>query len=193
MGTFAYIPQATNFPSSTGPANYAEDVFDTENPTLLSPNPPLGTVSSYIDSKGRALLFKLVKLDSTTFPASLLTGPVYYKDETQQVVTTNESEAVAGENSYAGMLLNLSAANGQLVWIQVGGYLGSDSDAGFGAQPVSTAAFAVGETVVGASGQQVMAVVASGTAPTYRPIGIVVKAAAAGSDPFDIVLIPNYI
>lgn len=188
MGGYA-VPQISAFPASTGPANYAK----APDPTQPFDNQdcPLGTVAAYRDGQGRVLLFKYVQLNSTTFP-TLAIGPVYYKDETQQIVTTNESEAVAGINSLAGILLSLSAANLDFIWIQISGYLGANSDAGFGSGPLApSSGVTKGDQVVGAAGQQVLADVAAGTAPGYRSAGIVLTTAAS-TVAFDLLVLQNY-
>ena len=142
------------------------------------------------DSKGRALTFMGV-LYNPTSPPSVVVGPVYWKDNTFTVVTSNIAEAVvaSGPNLIAGILLNPNVTTGYYTVIQVGGYFGASSDAlnqnGLLAAP--SGGVTAGYVLVPSTTSQSMAVVAAGTAPTYIPIGIVLTTASASAS-FDVLM-----
>ena len=59
---------------------------------------------------------------NTTVAATIVLGPVYWKDNTYQVVTQKTSEALMGINGLAGLLVNVNATNGNFVFILVYGH-----------------------------------------------------------------------
>lgn len=155
---------------STGNPATVNDKFDS---TQFNNNAQTTPGASFItnDSSGRFYKWRYVRLNSTTFP-TLVVGPVYWKDNTRTVVTTLLSEAIAGANSVAGFLLNTSATNGNWVCILVNGWIHNAP------VPASTAA---GDVLVGATGQQTLARVASGTAPTNFNVALALAAVAGGT------------
>ena len=138
--------------------------------TLGARNPLGRTVYSTDLTTGRRFKNKYVRLNSTT-TATLIVGPVYYKDETFEVVTIQSSESQFGVNGIAGILLNVNATNGNYVYILTNGIL-----AGV-AVPASTAA---GDCLIGAAGAQALARVAANTAPTNRKCAWALTAVASG-------------
>lgn len=143
---------------------------------------PLG-IAAYISdgsTTGRRWKVRYVRVNSTTFNPSPVVGPVYWKDNTFQVVTTLFSEAL-DTNAAAGIMLNSSITNGNYGFILVGGFLGA---ANLGSIPV-VALTAAGDALIGATGQQTFARVAAGTAPTNAVIAWAVTAVSGGkSDVF---------
>jgi hypothetical protein len=184
-----------------GPANYCDTNYTVANPSFSGIpsgqyNIP-GTLYWYIDSAGRLLLFRYVQITASTFP-TLTVGPVYWKTNTFQVVSPLSGDAISapgsgnGLNSCAGILLNTSATDLSGVWIQVGGYLGADSDTGFGTglpyDSIQSGTLANDQTVVPYAGTSLFAVVNAGTAPTYNTfIGTVLTTVTAG-EYFDVLL-----
>lgn len=148
---------------------------------------PLG--SAYYDNpttlanpSGVGGKFRYVKYQSIANPA-VVAAPaiVYWVDEFSTTVTAVLAESQTGEvNSVAGLLMvnsgdlpSLTAAllNGNYVWICVGGLVVAAN---------TVAATAKGDSLLGAATNWVPARLASGTAPTSRPLGIAQTAIASG-------------
>jgi hypothetical protein len=161
---------------STGNPATVNDKYDPTQPNNGA-QAPLGAAVVLAGPNGFQK-FRYVRLNATTPPASFVVGPVYWKDATQTVVTTNSAEAAGGLNAVAGVLVNPNATNGNFVLIQVAGYISN----------LATAAGAAGDAIVPAAGQQAVTNVASGTAPGLRPIAYLVTAAAGGAAAARIVL-----
>lgn len=140
---------------STGDPATVNDAYDTtkyQNGARMQPGAAFYTK----DSSGRIQKYRYVRLNSTAPPTAIV-GPVYWKDNTRQVVTAVYSEALH-VNAAAGVLLNASATNGNWVCILVYGYVNM----------VVAASTAAGDALIGASGNQLTARVAAGTAPTNK-------------------------
>lgn len=138
---------------------------------------PLG-ISAYVSDgtiTGRRWKVRYVRVNATTFNPSPVVGPVYWKDNTFQVVTTLYSEAVT-TNTPAGIMLNANITNGNYGFILVGGFLGA---ANLGSIPV-VASTAIGDALIGATGQQTFGRVAAATAPTNAVIAWAVTAVSGG-------------
>lgn len=126
---------------------------------------PVGQAVYITDNLGQATKkLRYVKINSTVAPVEVV-GPVYWKDRTKTVVTCVMSEAVAGINSIAGVLLNKDITNGYHGFIQVAGPI---------TMPV-VAATAAGDALVGAAAQAT-ARVAANTAPTNKVLGFAMGA-----------------
>jgi hypothetical protein len=131
----------------------------------------LATAVYTIDTTtGGVLKWRYVRLNSTT-PATLIVGPVYYKDNTRGIVTIQSSESLMVLNGVAGVLVNLNATKGNFVFILVSGHLGAF------AVPAGTA---VGDQLIGATGAQQVAKVTQNTAPTNVVLALAETAVAAG-------------
>src|SRR5271157_5243073 len=145
--------------NSKGPV-YHEDKYDSAQPLNGAQN-PLGIRTQFIDSKGREIYYKYVRLNATVFP-TLAVGPVYWKDNTFQVVTPVFTEGFNSANMVAGVLLNIGLTNGNFTWIVTCGFCGAGSDTGWGAAIMSPGGAGIGDAVIGATGaSQAVALVAS--------------------------------
>lgn len=121
---------------------------------------PLGTKVYTVDDLGRIRAYRYVQINSTVPPVEVV-GPVYYKDDTNTVVTCVMSEGkTATANSIAGVLLNKDITNAYYGWIQVKGKINM----------TVAAATAKGDAIIGAAAQAT-AKVAAGTAPTNKVLG----------------------
>lgn len=130
----------------------------------------LGTAIYTIDSTtGGVQKWRYVRLN-TTVDATKVLGPVYWKDNTYQVVTQKDTEALMGLNGLAGLLANVNATNGSYVFILVYGH--------YPAVPLT--AGSAGDTVIGATGTQLVTNIAKGTAPTNTVLALAETAVAAG-------------
>jgi len=143
----------------------------------------LGQTVDYLDSKNRNLRFKYVKYAPTVAPGTLLVGPVYYKDNTRTVITPLVSDGVTGTiNDIAGVLLNLTAtplAGPIGLWIQVSGYLGSQSDANAAQSPLlAQGSVTAGHLLIGKTGTQQYNDVANWA--TAIPFAIVLASTTVG-------------
>jgi hypothetical protein len=117
-------------------------------------------------------------MNATTINPTPVIGPVYWKDNTFQVVTTLASEAPATLNGCAGFLLNVNVTNGNYCFILVAGFIGV---ANLGAVAIGTAGIAAGGLVYAFAGQQLTSAVApAGTRGTTSEIGTLMTAVAAG-------------
>lgn len=134
-----------------------------------------GTIGS---GTGRRWKVRYVRMNATTINPSPVVGPVYWKDNTFQVVTTLASEAPATLNGCAGILLNPNVTNGNYCFILVLGFIGA---ANIGSMVVGGAAGA-GGLIVPAAGQQLTTTVAAGTyTTTYAAIGYLMTAIGGGT------------
>lgn len=153
-------------------------------------NIQLGIPFPVLDSKGRLLTFMGVEYNPTS-PPTVVVGPVYWKDNTKTIVTSNIAEAVVdgSPNCIAGILLNPNVTTGNLTILQIGGYFGASSDAGNqnGLLLAPSGGVTAGETLVPSTTSQSFAEIVAGTAPTYRPIGVILTTATA-TNGFDINL-----
>lgn len=156
-------------------------VNDSFNAALYNNNAknPLGQVAYISDGtvSGRRWRVRYVRMNATTFNPTPVVGPVYWKDNTFQVVTTLASEAPMGVNGVAGILLNPNVTNGNFCFVLTSGFLGA---ANLGASipvPVSTAA---GDLLIGATGQQTLAREAAGSTRTNVEVGIAQTAVSGG-------------
>lgn len=131
----------------------------------------LGTAIYTIDSvTGTPLKWRYVRLNSTT-TATLVLGPVYYKDNTRGIVTIQSTESLMALNGIAGLLVNLNATNGNFIFILTHGH--------YAAVPVP-AGTAVGDQIIGAAGAQQVGKTSANTAPVNVPLGLAETAVAAG-------------
>ena len=108
---------------------------------------------------------------NTTVDATKVFGPVYWKDNTYQVVTQKDTEALMALNGIAGIMANTSATNGSFVFILVSGHIA--------AVPIA-ASTAAGDSIIGATGTQLTARVAKGTAPTNTVLAMAETAVSGG-------------
>lgn len=151
----------------------------------------LGQTVDYIDSKLRLLRFRYVQYNPTAHVTPVV-GPVFFKDNTETVVTPTLSESVtATPNDVAGALLNINVSDGNGCWIQVYGYLGAASDAFAAASSLLAPSGGVtkGDLLVSAAGQQIITDVAAGTAPSYIPWAEVLTTQATTGHAFDARII----
>lgn len=144
---------------------------------------PLGTAVYVSDgtTSGRRWKVRYVRINPTTPPAAYIVGPVYWKDNTFQVVTTNTAEAPAGINGVAGFLLNAQATpsvlTGNYVFILVFGFIGA-ANLGSPTVPASTAA---GDLLIGSAGNtQAMARSAAGANRTNVEVAYAMTAISGG-------------
>jgi hypothetical protein len=177
----------------TGNPATVNDPYNAMATSTVGPNGarmPLGTPVMQLSAPGAAQLsypqqrlrYRYVRLNYTTAPPSGLIagGPVYWKDNTFTVVTTNAAEAMYGLgnplNFIAGVLLNAQATNGNFIMIQTYGY---------NAGVVVTSLTVAGDWVIGSSTStnQATSRVASGVAPTQVPLGIALSAYSNGLAP----------
>jgi hypothetical protein len=145
---------------------YHEDPYDTTKPMKGATN-PLGSACYWVDTGGRTLKFRYVRLNSTAAPGTLYNGPVFYKDNTFTIITAVGSEGFGVANLVAGVLMNTSLTNGDYTWILVAGYSGASSDAGWGTTLTSTTSVAAGDGVAASGTAQGVIRVTAGS-PTYR-------------------------
>lgn len=132
----------------------------------------LGSAVYTVDAiTGSILKWRYVRLNSTT-TAALVVGPVYYKDNTRNVVTIQSSESLMALNGVAGLLVNTNAVNGNYIFILVHGH--------FGAVP-APASTAVGDSIIAAAGAQQVARVAANAAPTNVVLALAETAISGGN------------
>jgi hypothetical protein len=186
-------PSNQNATITTGNFRTTVDLFTATQPgTYPLPNGqknPLGT--SYYDAtvslafpSGLGAKYRYVRYNSTANPALLAApAPVYWTDNTFTTVTGVLSESLggaAGINNVAGYLMpntgdltTLTAAilNGNFVWICVGGLV---------LNAIVPASTAVGDAIIGATGNFTNARVAANTAPTNKVLAWAEAAVAAG-------------
>jgi hypothetical protein len=172
---FSSVPTAQI--DSRGPA-YHEDTYSS-TAILNGAKNVLGTSYYYVDSAGRQIKIKYVRLNNTVASTTLYCGPVYYKDNTLTVVTAKVSEAK--RNYVAGVLLNTSLTNGDFTWILTAGYCGGSSDSGWGAVVLCDAAGSavIGDLLVGGTSGQTPTLAAAGS-PSYK-VAYVALTAASGA------------
>ena len=131
----------------------------------------LGVAVYVIESvTGGVQKWRYVRLN-TTVDATKVFGPVYWKDNTYQVVTQKDTEALMALNGIAGIMANTSATNGSFVFILVSGHIA--------AVPIA-ASTAAGDSIIGATGTQLTARVAKGTAPTNTVLAMAETAVSGG-------------
>lgn len=167
------IVETMEVPSNIATVN---DAFDSTKHNNGARN-PLGKAIYIEDSSGRIRKYRYVRHNPTAAVVEVV-GPVYWKDNTFQVVTPTRSESVFGDtiNGVAGILLNTAITDGNFTFIQVAGFLA--------AMPVP-ALTAQSDALVTATGLEALARVAAGTAPTGRVVAFALTAVAAGvSDVF---------
>lgn len=162
--------------SSLGQGQFGSP-FGARNPVGMAAYVSDGTLTNPQTGTGRRWKVRYVRMNATTF-AGPLVGPVYWKDNTFQVVTTLSTEAPAGLNGCAGFLLNVNVTNGNYCFILVNGFIGV---ANLGAVAIGTGGIAAGGLVYAAAGQQLTSAVApAGTRGTTSEIGTLMTAVAAG-------------
>lgn len=148
------------------------------NPVGMAAYVSDGTLTNPVTGTGRRWKVRYVRMNATTFNPTPVIGPVYWKDNTFQVVTTLASEAPATLNGCAGFLLNVNVTNGNYCFILVAGFIGASN---LGSVPIATAGIGAGGLVYAAAGQQLNSAIAvSGTRGTTAEIGILMTAVAAG-------------
>lgn len=105
-------------------------------------------------------VYRLVQINNTTGVATAAGDCVYFKDSTQQVVTSKASESVAGANAIAGGTLGtITSAQStapSYIWIQIGGVQ---------TVPTSSASTVAGDMLVGdgTNNKQLVRIAAAGT------------------------------
>lgn len=172
---------------STGNPATALDTRNTTQPYNGALN-ALGSLYAYPcntvltgNGQGSALIIKYVRYNSTTNAAVLAApAPVYWADETYTTVTGTLSEAVAGVNSIAGLMLLNSVSlsgftatvlNGNFIWIALVGFVAAMTSVG--------QTFAAGDAIIGLTGNFVVGKTVAGTAPTNLPLGFAQSATAS--------------
>jgi len=131
----------------------------------------LGTALYTIDATtGSVLKWRYVRLNSTT-TATLVVGPVYYKDNTRGIVTIQSTESLMALNGIAGLLVNVNATNGNFVFILTHGHYGGV------AVPAGTA---VGDSIYGAAGAQQVGKTSANTATPNVALALAETAVASG-------------
>jgi len=160
---YGWLPVTSLMQVSTGVAATVNDPYLGASAGLISDYDNksgarnlLGAVGYDIDSSNRLLVYKYVQIISTAKP-SLIVGPVYFTDNTFQIVSPVSTEGAYGVNGVAGVLLNASATYNNYVFIQVWGFL---------AAMVVAGSTAIGDALIGAAGNQTTGRVAANTAPT---------------------------
>lgn len=141
---------------------------------------PVGMAAYISDgtAAGRRWKVRYVRMNATVPNSPFVVGPVYWKDNTFQVITSLLSEALHGVNAIAGLLLNPNLVNGNYCFILVYGHAGAANLAGGAATvPASTAP---GDALIGAAGQQTFARVAANTAPTNAVLAWAETAVSGG-------------
>ncbi len=157
-----------------------------EGPSMYYP-----TIGGSLSSNGwgAPLIIRYVRYNSATAAAMLAyPAPVYWTDETYTTVTGTFSEgnpaSTGNINSLAGWLLpnftslgktgaaSTTLLNGNFCFIATKGFLPACA---------VVASVAVGDAVIGASGNFTAARVASGTAPTTRRLAIAQSAVTANT------------
>lgn len=162
--------------SSLGQGQFGSP-FGARNPVGMAAYVSDGTLTNPQTGTGRRWKVRYVRMNATTF-AGPLVGPVYWKDNTFQVVTTLSTEAPAGLNGCAGILLNANVTNGNYCFILTLGFIGV---ANIGAMAVGGAAGA-GGLIIPSAGQQLTTTVAAGTfSTTFTPIGYLMTAIGGGT------------
>lgn len=168
----------------TEPYAYTNDSVPIEDATWPT---PLGTIVSYVDSKGRILAFQYVQYLTTTAATTNYVAPVYWADNTQTIVTQIASESVTATiNDVCGVLLNPNVTKGNATWMQIYGYLGASSDSNVAQSTLLAIGGGVtkGYLLIGAAAQT-YAEMAANTAPTNRPFAEVYTTQASTSGVFD--------
>ena len=176
MAQETYVGSLQTLHVSTGRPETVNDPFDTTKPNNGARNNP--GVAEYVSDgtiTGRRWKVRYVRLNSTT-TATLIVGPVYWKDNTFQVVTIQSSEAIGGINNLAGILLNANATNGNWVFVLAAGFIGA-ANIGSIAVPALTAS---GDLLIGATGAQQFARVAIGSNRTNVEIAMALTAVSGG-------------
>lgn len=163
-----FLPTAEIFTGNPATVNDAYDTTKLNNGARIAPGTAIYTVDS---TTGGVLKWRYVRLN-TTVDAAKVYGPVYWKDNTYQVVTQKDTEALMGLNGIAGVLVNTNATNGSFVFICVSGHLA--------AMPIA-ASTAAGDSIIGATGTQLTARVAKGTAPTNTVLAMAETAVSGGN------------
>jgi hypothetical protein len=173
---YGWLPTTSLMQVSTGVAATVDDPVLSASAGLISDYDNkggarnlLGAVGYDIDSKNRILLYKYVQLVSTAIP-SLIVGPVYFTDNTFQIVSPVSTEGAYGVNGVAGILLNASATYNNYVYIQIFGFL---------AGMVVAGSTAIGDALIGTSGNQLTARVAANTAPTNTVVAMALTAVSS--------------
>ena len=186
MGNAPFYVDATGNPYT---------VLDTYNTALYNNGArmPLGSlariplpaynVGATPKGAGSYLTAKYLRYLSTANPATVAgPSPVYYVDETLETVSGVESEGL-GVNFIAGWMLpstattsigtafTAAALNGNFVYVGLKGFIPA---------AISVTSTAVGDALIGASGNFTVARVAAGTAPTNRVLGWALTAIASG-------------
>lgn len=180
---YGWLPQTSLMQVTTGVASTVNDPVLSASAGLISDYDNkggarnlLGAVGYDIDSKNRLLLYKYVQLISTAKPTPIV-GPVYFTDNTFQIVSPVSTEGAFGVNGIAGVLLNVNASYSNYVFIQIWGYLAAMAVAG------STA---IGDALIGAAGNQLTARVAANTAPTNTVLAMALTAVSSGNS--DVII-----
>jgi hypothetical protein len=163
------LPTAEVFTGNPATVNDAYDTTKLNNGARIA----LGTAIYVIDpaatSTGGVQKWRYVRVNSTV-AATFVVGPVYWKDNTYQTVTQKTSEALMGLNGLAGLMVNVNLTNGNFTFILVSGH--------YSAVPLT--AGNPGDTVIGATGTQLVTNVAANTAPTNTVLALVETAVASG-------------
>jgi hypothetical protein len=169
------VPTAEVYTGNPATVNDAFDTTKLNNGARIAP----GNAVYLIDSvTGGVQKWRYVRVN-TTVAATFVVGPVYWKDNTYQTVTQKTSEALMGLNGLAGLMVNTSLTNGNFTFILVAGHYAAVP------APVSTA---IGDSIIGAAGTQLVARVAANTAPTNTVLALAETAVAAGVSDMRVVV-----
>lgn len=166
-GPIQSLPTAEIFTGNPTTVNDAYDTTKLNNGARIAPGTAIYTVDS---TTGGVLKWRYVRVN-TTVAATFVVGPVYWKDNTYQVVTQKDTEALMGLNGLAGLLTNVNLTNGNFTFILVNGH--------YSAVPAPGSS-AVGDCVIGTTGTQLVARVAQNIAPTNTVLALIETAVSGG-------------
>lgn len=169
-GPVQNLPTAEIFTGNPSTVNDAYDTTKANNGARISPGTAVYIIDPATTSTGGIQKWRYVRVN-TTVAATFVVGPVYWKDNTYQVCTQKDTEALMGLNGLAGLLTNVNLTNGNFTFILVNGH--------YSAVPAPNSS-AVGDCVIGATGTQLTARVAQNTAPTNTVLALIETAVSGG-------------
>jgi hypothetical protein len=177
-GPVQSLPTAEIFTGNPATVNDAYDTTKLNNGARIAPGTAVYIIDPATTSTGGIQKWRYVRVNSTV-PGTYVVGPVYWKDNTYQVCTQKDTEALMGLNGLAGLLTNVNFTNGNFTFILVAGHYSAVP------APGSTAA---GDAIIGATGTQLTARVAQNTAPTNTVLALAETAVSGGKSDMRIVV-----
>ena len=169
-GPVQSLPTAEIFTGNPATVNDAYDTTKANNGARIAPGTAVYIIDAAATSTGGVQKWRYVRVN-TTVAATFVVGPVYWKDNTYTVVTQKDTEALMGLNGCAGLMVNVNLTNGNFTFILVNGHYSAVP------APGSTA---VGDCIIPATGTQLTARVAQGTAPTNTVLALAETAVSGG-------------